>query len=168
MTVERSSSWPSAHTRPSPEIGAFGESDGEVGEIAILDAGRGLRLRAAALAAAAAAAGLDHLLLEVGGPDDLAAEARVAVEARDGRAFGGGGDAQVGEAGPVRQGRVAGGAEQGLVDEGAGERAELGAERRAGDGGAEDREAGGQERAADGGAGNGEGEGGHGGEVVRW
>ena len=117
---------------------AFGEGDGEVGEIAVLDAGRGLRLRAAALAAAAAAAGLDDLLLEVGGPDDLAAEARVAVEARDGRAFGGGGDAQVGEAGPVRQGRVAGGAEQGLVDEGAGKRAELGAQRGAGDGGAED------------------------------
>ena len=92
----------------------------------------------------------------------------MAVEARDGRAFGGGGDAQIGEAGPVRQGRVAGGAEQRLVDERAGEGAELGAERRAGERGAEDREARRQERAADGGAGNGEGEGGHGGEVVRW
>ena len=54
-----------------------------------------------------------------------------------------------------------------LVDERAGERADLRADGGAGERGAEDGDAGGQQRAADGGAGNGEGEGGHGG-VVRW
>ncbi len=65
--------------------------------------------------------------------------------------------------GPLSGARLAGGAEQGLVDEGAGERADLGADGGAGERGAEDGDAGGQEGAAGGGAGNGEGEGGHGG-----
>ena len=56
----------------------------------------------------------------------------------------------------VRDGR---GAEQRLVDDGAGERADLRADGRAGERGAEDRDAGGEQRAADGGAGYGEGEG---------
>ena len=95
--------------------GTLCEGHGEVGEIAVLDAGRGLGLRAAALAAAAAAL-LDRLLLQIGGPDDLAAEARAAVETRNGRAFGGGCHTQVGEARAVRQGRAPRGPEQRLVD----------------------------------------------------
>ena len=63
----------------------------------------------------------------------------------------------------MRQRWMARGAEQRLVDEGAGQRADLRAKRGAGERGAEDRQARGEERAADGGAGNGEGEGGHGG-----
>ena len=55
------------------------------------------------------------------------------------------------------------GAEQGVVDERAGEGADLRADGGAGERGAEDGDAGGKQRAADGGAGYGEGEGGHGG-----
>src|SRR5262249_31762539 len=119
---------------------ALGESDGEAGEVAIFG-GLGLRAQHAALAAAALGGG-DDLLLEVRGPDDLAADARAAVEARDGRALGGAGDAQLGEAGAVERARLAGGAEQGLVDEGAGDGADLGADGGAGEGGAEDGDAG--------------------------
>ena len=141
----------------------LGEGDGEVGEVAVLDAGcgGGGRLAGAALAAAAGSALLHHLLLDCRGPDDLAAEARAAVETGDGRAFRGGGDAQVGEAGAVRDGRLAGRGEQRLVDEGAGERADLGAERGAADGGAEQGDAGRQQCAADRGAGGCECESGH-------
>jgi hypothetical protein len=61
----------------------------------------------------------------------------------------------------VRDGRLAGRGEKRLVDEGAGERADLGAERGAADDGAEQRDAGRQQCAADRGAGGCECEGGH-------
>ena len=108
-----------------------------------------------------AATGGDALLLEVGGPDDLAAETRAAVEARDRRAFGGGGDLEIGEARAGDGASAAGGAEQRLVDEGAGERADLRAERGAGERGAEQGDAAGQQRAAGGRADGGESERGH-------
>ena len=66
---------------------ALGQRDGEAGVVAVLGGAWSWAPADAALAAAAALRGGDHLLLEVGGPDDLAAEARAAVEARDGRAL---------------------------------------------------------------------------------
>ena len=140
---------------------AFAEGDGEAGEVVVLD-GFGLRAERAALAAAALLGG-DDLLLEVGGPDQLSAEAGAAVEARDWRAFGRAGDAQLGEARAFERPRPAGGTEQRIVDEGAAKGADLRADGRAGERGAEDGDAGREQRVADGGAGNGEGEGGHGG-----
>ena len=124
---------------------ALAQRDGEVGVVEKLLGGR---LRRSALAAARR----DALLLDVGRPDHLAAEPRAAVEARDRCAFGGGGDLEIGEA-RARARATAGCAEQRLVDEGAGERADLRADGGAGDGGAEQRDAGRQERTADGGAG---------------
>ena len=66
---------------------ALGERDGEAREVAVLGGAGARALADAALAAAARLRGGDDLLLEVGGPDDLAADARAAVEARDGRAL---------------------------------------------------------------------------------
>ena len=94
--------------------GTFTEGYGEVGVVAVLDAGGGTAAEAAL--AGPAAAGFDDLLLEVGRPDDLASKTRAAVEARDRRAFGGGHDAQIGEARALLQG-LAGRPEQRLVDE---------------------------------------------------
>ena len=116
--------------------------------------------------AAAALGGGNDLLLEVGGPDQLAAEAGAAVQARDGRAFRRAGDAQLGEARAGERARLAGGAEQRAVHERAGEGPDLRADGRAGERGAEDGDAGRQQRAAGSGAGYGEGEGGHVG--ARW
>ena len=76
---------------------ALGEGDGEVGVVAVLDVVLDCAPSRPPLPPPLWRAG-DHLLLEVGGPDDLAAEARAAVEARDRRAFGRAGDAQLGEA----------------------------------------------------------------------
>ena len=146
---------------------ALGHGDGEAGVVAVLGGSGARALADGALAAAAALGGGDHLLLEVGGPDDLSADACAAVKARDGRTLRGACDAQFGEAGAIERARLARGAEQRAVDERAGEGADLRADGRAGERGAEDGDAGGQQGAADGGAGNGEGEGGHdSGEVV--
>jgi hypothetical protein len=77
----------------------------EACEVAVLGGG-GRRLGGLADAALAAAAarlrGGDHLLLEVGGPDDLAADARAPIEAQDGVALRRAGDAQLGETRPLR------------------------------------------------------------------
>src|SRR5690606_31082533 len=108
-----------------------------------------------ALAASALAAGAG-LLAEVGGPDDIAAEAHATVETRDHRAFGGGGDAQGIEPGALDA--LAGG-ERGddpAVHHRADGGADHAADRRSRD--AEDRAA---DAAADGGAGRAENEGGH-------
>ena len=115
-------------------------------------------LRGAALPATA---GGDALLLEVGGPDDLTAETRAAVEPRHRRAFGGGGDLEIGEARAGDGASAAGGGKQRLVDEGAGERADLCAERGARERGAEQRDAAGQQRTTGSRADGGESERGH-------
>ena len=69
----------------------FAERDREGGEVEVLG---GLDAAASAAALAAALAGGLGLLAEVGRPDDVAAEPHAAVEPRDDRALGGGGDAQ--------------------------------------------------------------------------
>ncbi len=66
---------------------ALAERHGEAREVAVLGGAGARALADAALAAAARLRGGDDLLLEVGRPDDLAADARAAVEARDGRAL---------------------------------------------------------------------------------
>ena len=84
---------PSAQMRPMPPIGPSAIATAKLAEVAVLghlDAATA----AAALAAAALARGRHHLA-EVGRPDDVAAGPHAAVDARDHRALGGAGDAQV-------------------------------------------------------------------------
>ena len=133
---------------------SLAERDREAREVEVLG---DLGAAASAAALAAALLGGAGLLAEVGRPDDVAAGAHRAVDARDHRALGRGGDLQGVEplAGdPLR--RRHRGDEPG-VDRGAGDRADGAADRRRGD--AEDRAA---DRAADRGAGGGEDDRGHG------
>src|SRR6185436_7294393 len=97
-----------------------------------------------------AAAGGDALLLDVGGPDDLPAEASATIETRHRRAFGGGGDLEIGEARAGDGAGAARGGEQRLVDEGTGERASLCANGGTRDGGTKQADAGRQQRTAGG------------------
>ncbi len=140
----------------APDAGdrAFAERDGERGEVEVLG-DLGAAASAAALAAAAMAGGLG-LLAEVGRPEDVAAHAHAAVDARDHRALARGGDLQGVEplAGDLLRRRHRG--DEPGVDRRPGERAD-----RAGDRGRADAEHATADRAADRGAGGGEDDGGH-------
>ena len=147
--------------RPMPVIGPSQSATAKRGEVEVLG-DLGPAASAAALAAAVLVRG-PALLAEVGRPDDVAAGSHGAVDARDHRALGRGGDLQRVEplAGdPLR--RRHRGDEPG-VDRGAGDRADGAADRRGRD--AEDRAA---DRPADRGAGGGEDDRGHGSDCLRW
>ena len=139
---------------------ALADGDGEVGVVVVLRAGR-RRGRTAAFAGTAGF-GVDGLFLEVGGPDDLAAKPSAAIDAGHVAAFARDGDTQIGEARAVGLARVAASAEQGLVDEAAGQRADLRADGGAGQRRTKKRDAGRQQRAADGRTDGGQCQSGHG------
>ena len=138
---------------------AFAEGDGEIGGVGIVDAAGSVMAAFAGATGGGRARG--DGFGEIARPDDLAAERGAAVEARDGCAFSGTGDAQIGEARAVGLAEAAGIAEQFLVDDVAGEGADLRADGGAGDGGAEHGKAGRQQITASSCAGSAEGEGGH-------
>ena len=139
---------------------AFRDGDREVGEVAVIDGRR--RSAAAESLTRAAGRAAHHLFLEVGRPDDLATETHAAVDARNGRPLGRRGDVQVAEARTLVCSAAAGGTEQCLVDETAGERTDLAADGGARQRGAEKGDAGRQQAGADDGTDGGESERGHG------
>lgn len=140
------------------EIGVVGEvrARGRAGAACAATAAEG-----GAFARAAAAAGGDGYFLEGCGPDDLSAKARATVEARDRRAFGRGGDLEVGEARAEGRARLPAGRQQSMVDVSAGHGADVLTDHGTGNGGAQDTDTRRQKGAADSGTGNGKRERGH-------
>ena len=142
---------------------AFADGDGEAdvvvvgGLCASLGAAAWSTFTAASTAGVAGTGG-HGLFLDGRCPDHLAADARATEETRNRCAFCRAGDFQVRQTRTGNGVWLTAGREQGLIDVGASERADLGADDGARNGGTEHGDASGQQCAADRGTGNGESE----------